>query len=269
MGIYLWMQTIIAIIFSAALVVSKLIRAGSNGEVLNYQTLMKSLMGSYMLLILFVSAALALILCLLIYKWRKIPVAEHMKLKPTSSKFLFLAIPTGLAIEFAAMIIFSLTASFFKQSASNYESIMTGITTSGYAFVVIGIVAPIVEDVIFRGLILNELRRNYSVATAIIIQGILFGILHLNIAQAMYAAFAGIILGLIAVAADSVIPAILAHMVMNSSALALQYVDEATLNNLLVPIITVSFVFLIVTCYQWIRKVKHDNKKTEDLSDLT
>jgi membrane protease YdiL (CAAX protease family) len=262
-GIYLWIQVVTAVIFTVGLIIIKTVHSGQSGVPLDFEDIMQTLTGEYMLIILFVSAIVALLICLLIYRWRKIRVFEHMKLKSAEPKILFLAIPTGLAIEFTAMVIFSLTASLFKQSAQAYESMVSGMMSSWFAFIAVGLVAPIVEDFIFRGLILNELRRNYSVTVAIIIQAVLFGAMHLNISQGVYATFAGLILGIIAVSANSVWPAVIGHIMMNSSALFLSYVDEAALNVLLVPIIGVSVLFLFIMIYRSVNKIKQMNGTDE------
>lgn len=266
-GIYLWTQAATSIVFVLAMGIKNALNLKS-ADSSGFNIFLQEFVGQRLMIVLLVSALLSLALCLLVYRLRKIKVWSFMKWKSTSPRLMFLAVPTGLSVEFTAMLIFSVTAYIFKQSAENYEAIVGGLTKTPLAFLVIGIVAPVVEDVIFRGLILNELRRDYSVKTAVIIQGVLFGVMHLNIAQGFYAAFAGIILGLITVEARSVLPAIIGHVVMNSSALLLSNVDEKAFAVLFVPIVIISSVFLLITVRRSVKNIKKANVE-ESLEDMS
>ena len=62
--------------------------------------------------------------------------------------------------------------------------------------IAIGIIAPLIEEIIFRGLIFNLLKKNMPVWAALIIQAFLFGLAHLNFIQGSYAFVLGIIMGL-------------------------------------------------------------------------
>ena len=85
----------------------------------------------------------------------------------------------------------------------------------------IGIVGPIMEELIFRGLVFNELRRNIPVAAAVVLQGILFGAMHMNISQFLYAAPLGILFGCIYVWTGSILSTMLVHMFFNGMGIIL------------------------------------------------
>lgn len=79
------------------------------------------------------------------------------------------------------------------------------------------IVAPITEELLFRGFVL----KNMSVVSqrfGIIASAFLFGIWHENIAQFILAFCVGIFMGYITVKHDSLIPAILCHTAVNTAA---------------------------------------------------
>ncbi len=59
------------------------------------------------------------------------------------------------------------------------------------------IVAPIFEEILMRGIILEGFLNNYKPATAIIISSIMFGAMHLNIFQFFNATIIGLFLGVI------------------------------------------------------------------------
>ncbi len=58
-----------------------------------------------------------------------------------------------------------------------------------------GIVSPLAEEVIFRGIIYNRMRRNdMKVLLAMIMSSVLFGSYHLNMVQAVYGALMGLLI---------------------------------------------------------------------------
>jgi hypothetical protein len=76
------------------------------------------------------------------------------------------------------------------------------------------IIAPVFEEFMFRGLILNELKP-YGNGLSIFVSGALFGIFHGNFQQCFYTAAAGIALGYIANVTGSIFPTTIIHMIMN------------------------------------------------------
>lgn len=98
----------------------------------------------------------------------------------------------------------------------------------------VGIIGPIIEEIIFRGLILNELKRNINIVAAVFIQALLFGAYHLNLSQAIYAFPLGLILGLVYVKTRSIWGSILIHIFFNSTSVILSKIpggEPQFLNN--------------------------------------
>ncbi len=73
------------------------------------------------------------------------------------------------------------------------------------------IIAPIVEEVLFRGVILSGFSRNYHPAVAIFSSALLFALFHLNPWQFAAAFALGIILGWIRIRTGSVLACIAGH----------------------------------------------------------
>ena len=80
------------------------------------------------------------------------------------------------------------------------------------------VVAPIFEEILFRGIMFTGLRRKYSLGTSLFIQAILFGLMHGNPWQFFYAFLLGILLGLLVHWSRSIYPAIILHFFINFSA---------------------------------------------------
>lgn len=88
-------------------------------------------------------------------------------------------------------------------------------------YLAIGVFAPLVEELVFRGAILRKLLglfdRRYHWA-AIAISSVLFGLLHGNVPQFIHAFVIGLLLGWMYYRTSSVLPGVLFHWVNNTVA---------------------------------------------------
>ena len=73
------------------------------------------------------------------------------------------------------------------------------------------IIGPIIEEIIFRKLLLKKLLIKYGERKAILIEVIIFSILHLNITEAIYAFIIGIVLSNIYLKENKLIYPIIIH----------------------------------------------------------
>lgn len=83
------------------------------------------------------------------------------------------------------------------------------------AFLAVVILAPIAEEILFRGIIFRMLSKHWSEMAAIIVSTVLFGLYHGNLMQAIYVLPIGLLLGYTACKCKSVLPCILIHMINN------------------------------------------------------
>lgn len=83
------------------------------------------------------------------------------------------------------------------------------------------LLAPIVEEMMFRGAIQGYLMRRCSNAwTGIIVTALIFGAIHMNPQQVVYATLLGLIFGWIYYRTRSLLPVIVGHVLNNSVAVA-------------------------------------------------
>lgn len=76
-------------------------------------------------------------------------------------------------------------------------------------------IGPIVEELIFRGIILNGLRDKYGSNLALIISSVLFAIIHVQPAQVITALLMGLVFGHIFIKTNSLGLVILLHSIAN------------------------------------------------------
>ncbi|MBQ4558821.1 MAG: CPBP family intramembrane metalloprotease [Tyzzerella sp.] len=84
-----------------------------------------------------------------------------------------------------------------------------------------GLLIPIVEEVIFRGLGFRLLRRWIPFSWAMVISAVAFGAYHGNLVQFVYAGFCGVLLAYFYEKYQTILAPILSHAVMNIVAIVL------------------------------------------------
>jgi len=77
------------------------------------------------------------------------------------------------------------------------------------------VIAPIIEEILFRGIIMHGLMRNYKPWHAVLLSGILFSVFHLNPWQMTYTFFLGLLLGWVMIRTRSLPFAIVVHALNN------------------------------------------------------
>lgn len=90
------------------------------------------------------------------------------------------------------------------------------------------IAAPVVEELVFRGVVLRGLLSRFGAVAALALQGVLFGVVHVdpvrgadNIGLAMVLSGVGVALGVAAYLLRRIGPTIVAHAIFNGVVLAL------------------------------------------------
>jgi len=83
------------------------------------------------------------------------------------------------------------------------------------AFMKVVIIAPLIEEFIFRGVIMHGLMRNYSVAKSVFLSGLLFALFHLNPWQFPATFILGLILGWLMVRTRNILLCVGGHAINN------------------------------------------------------
>ncbi len=148
----------------------------------------------------------------------------------SSIKIMVLASITTIAIQtgITSPIVNSLPMSEFMKKIFIEFANQKGV----FSFLSIVIAAPILEELIFRGIILNGLLRRYSPIKSIIISSILFGIVHLNPWQFIGALLFGLFSGWVYYRTRKLTLPIIIHFVNNLVAfLTMYFIDPETMIN--------------------------------------
>ena len=95
-----------------------------------------------------------------------------------------------------------------------------------FSFLMIVIAAPVLEELIFRGIVLDGLLKNYSPVKSILISSLLFGFVHLNPWQFISAFILGCFIGWIYHKTRSLSFAILIHATNNFIGFLISYSSD-------------------------------------------
>ena len=148
-------------------------------------------------------------------------------------------IPAGLALQFAVVLVTApILELLFPDGAPQQEvaSITEGTTTLVERLlivVMVGIAAPVVEEMLFRGMLLSRLVRSMSPMWAIVVQAALFAVIHLLDPSAIAAlpglVLVGAVLGYCAIRTGNLALPIMIHAGVNlTAAVALMFGSELT-----------------------------------------
>jgi uncharacterized protein len=124
-----------------------------------------------------------------------------------------LIIALGLATTTALRLLFGEVSAGLEQ----LDALLVQAPLSVFVLLVllIAVLAPLAEELFFRGYIQTRLVQRYGRWPAIVVSSLLFGVLHVAPMHTVFAAVLGLGLGWITVVTGSVRPAILAHAANN------------------------------------------------------
>jgi membrane protease YdiL (CAAX protease family) len=147
-------------------------------------------------------------------------------------------VPVGVgAYLFLTLIVTSLAMSFltFIDFEQAQETGFTGMS-SGYeyilAFLMLVVIAPIAEELLFRGYIFGKLRKYAPLWVSILITSLVFAIAHRawNVGIDVFAL--SIVLCILRVVSKSLWPSIMLHMLKNGIAFYFLFIDPTVLSTL-------------------------------------
>lgn len=107
------------------------------------------------------------------------------------------------------------------EMSDNMVELFSGIMKQPLGYLILGILAPITEEIVFRGALLRVLLETFGHQKrwiAIVISALIFAVIHGNVAQGTHAFIGGIALGWLYMRTRSVLPGIVLHWVNNSIA---------------------------------------------------
>ena len=136
-----------------------------------------------------------------------------------------LGISCGLLVGiYAFMFIYGiLLTAFHIEPDINWIEIFQSQSSPGWLIVTAIVVAPFLEEILFRGFIFTGFRKKYGWVNAMLISAALFAVNHFQIVGLITYFLLGCILAYLRHASKSLWPSIFVHMVINGVSTGLVY----------------------------------------------
>ncbi len=134
----------------------------------------------------------------------------------------------------------------------------------GVGLVLYGILSPLAEEAVFRGLIYNRMKRCFSYLIAVVVSSLLFGCYHGNLVQAVYGTILGILIAYSYEKYESFAAPVLFHAVANVSIFVMTYGNKlAQIDRTIRIVMAIVSLLGAAGCLIWITKkncVKNKDK---------
>lgn len=158
-------------------------------------------------------------------KDREAGIAQNKK-APWYKYFLIVGISVPLAIMANNIITLSNLAEYSEAYQEATETLF--MPSLPVQIICLGIITPVCEELVFRGLIYKRMRRDRSFIGAMISSAFIFGLYHMNLVQTIYAIVCGLLLAYLYEKYGSLKAPILAHVLMNIVVCVLSDVNAFT-----------------------------------------
>ena len=147
----------------------------------------------------------------------------------------------------------------------SFQEFSNSIYSANIALLIIsvGVVGPIIEEIIFRGLIFNELKANMPTRTVVIVQAVLFGIFHMRAIQMIYATLLGLFLGVVFVKTKTILAPIILHITYNITSVMVSNYGSDTIFGQYFNYIVVLSCIIVVVILLYLFKNKSNSIKDE------
>lgn len=152
----------------------------------------------------------------------------------------------SLSIGVISNMIVNIIPDNIINKSSAYKSLQKNYTemNSIQLFIAIAILAPLVEEIVLRGMVLFEISRLNNLV-AIVLSAFIFAVLHGNIVQGIYAFTIGLFIAAVDIKYNTIIYGILMHSCMNIGSFVSSVISSRLLLIATTAILTTISVIII------------------------
>ncbi|QNO14314.1 CPBP family intramembrane metalloprotease [Alkalicella caledoniensis] len=218
------------------------------GIVADYDAQLENLIGKQLPFAILFASVSSFLIYLWIAKRKGENLLEVCKFVKLPFKKVIVCIILGTGFLFFTPLILTIIDKFIPLNFSNYTE--RNAQEGFYMLLIsVGIFGPFIEEVIFRGIIFDELNQMSSTKVALVIQSFLFALIHFNPIQSIPAFFVGLLLGTIIIWTGSIWSGIIVHASINTMSLILNKIsfENFANNNPLYFLIIVLIAVFVVT----------------------
>lgn len=185
--------------------------------------------------------------------YRKHKPETDLSLKGVWNGKLFVSMAAmGIALQFLISMCLNAVYPVLPQNITDeYNALMETLIGGNVwlSLFVTVILAPLAEELLFRGVTLRKASKIMPFMAANVLQAVLFGVYHMNLLQGIYAFVLGMVLGFVAEYFHSIWASILLHACVNGAAQILSILPESISGTMVgvIGLAVVGVVLLIVS----------------------
>ena len=164
------------------------------------------------------TTSLAMVASTLVMSWHLIHFGYVNMARDRYREVSLPVLGVSVVFIFAAMYVLNL---FIEQAGipNTLEETFLAMSRNPFGVLSIALLAPVLEELLFRGAIQGQLQAaGQKPWTAIIVSSLIFGVVHMNPAQIPFAFLLGMLFGWLYYRTGSLLPGIIGHVLNNSVA---------------------------------------------------
>lgn len=160
---------------------------------------------------------------------------------------------------------------FVAQSVESFDSAWSTIGEDPYIWVCLSVVifGPIAEELLFRGIIHNSIKKVCNPYVAIVLSGLMFGIWHGEFVQTVYTTFFGIALAVVYEYSGSLWVPIGMHILNNFTSTLPPALDTTSTYLLITRIEEICLLPTILLLIYMIRAIHKKEKENHEINSLS
>ena len=116
-------------------------------------------------------------------------------------------------------------------------------------FLLMGILGPLNEELVCRGIFYQSYKRSGTMLQAMLLSAMLFALMHMNFNQAAYAFVIGMIAVLLVEATGSLWSSVLLHVTINMQPVFLMYMEDGADIQEAEELLTNDLLLLVISVY--------------------
>jgi len=204
-----------------------------------------------------IAAAVTLLIMFITSLIRKKRFSGMTGMEKTSPKNALAGAMIGLGTAPVVLTVLSLLPDSVMNNYTQTSSVLGGGTLLGTILGTV-IAAPVIEEVICRGLIFRGMRKHASLIPSVIVSSVIFALAHslsgFSIVWVTYAFVLGVILAIVCEKTGSIIPTICLHIAFNLFGTVISSLIAPYMGTALTVIVTVAGAALIAAGFFLLRK---------------
>ncbi len=178
----------------------------------------------------FIQAAVIMLAVSLITRHRQGTLKDLGLIGDNLKHNLFLGVGGGALLAVVLWIMGIIVIWIFgPPPPQDIEVLLTGLKTGRdllLPFLAVGVLAPLSEEMYFRGMVFPVVRARFGPAAGMLLSGLFFGVLHMDIYRVLPISAMGFVLAYFYERTGSLVTPIIAHSVWNSVMLLIMYVGS-------------------------------------------